>query len=97
MALDLQDVLGRVRSGGLVLGVQHICRLRRVIFDPVAIELGRSLGTAGRSVIGIWLALLQAGGASFHLLEDKMALSLVGSVAMTLVLIIWQKPGRYRG
>jgi|TARA_R110000850_G_scaffold29474_1_gene81378 hypothetical protein len=48
-------------------------------------------------VIGIWLALLQAGGASFHLLEDKMALSLVGSVAMTLVLIIWQKPGRYRG
>ncbi len=53
-----------------MLGVQHICRLRRVIFDPVAIELGRSLGTAGRSVIGIWLALLQAGGASFHLLED---------------------------
>lgn len=35
--------------------------------------------------------------ASFYLPVDKMIWSLVGTVAMNLVLIIWHKPGRYRG
>ena len=35
--------------------------------------------------------------AACYLPLDKMAWSLVGTVAMNLILIIWHKPGRYRG
>jgi len=35
--------------------------------------------------------------AGFFLPLEKMAWSLIGTVAMNLILIIWHKPGRYRG
>jgi hypothetical protein len=35
--------------------------------------------------------------AAFYLPSEKMAWSLVGTVAMNAILIIWHKPGRYRG
>ena len=86
--------------GGTLLGMGILCLARH----------NASMGGTGALVLwiqrrfsinaGIAQLVCDAGlflVASVYLPVEKMVWSLIGTVAMNLVLITWHKPGRYRG
>lgn len=95
----IDPVIGWV-VGGTLLGMGILCLARH----------NASMGGTGALVLwiqrrfsinaGIAQLVCDAGlflVASFYLPAEKMVWSLIGTVAMNLVLITWHKPGRYRG
>lgn len=86
--------------GGTLLGMGILCLARH----------NASMGGTGALVLwiqqrfsinaGIAQLVCDAGlfvVASLYLPAEKMVWSLIGTVAMNMVLITWHKPGRYRG
>lgn len=98
-AAGIDPALGWV-IGGTLLGMGILCLARH----------NASMGGTGSVVLWIQRRFSINAGisqlicdcllfivAAFYLPRDKMIWSLIGTVAMNLVLIIWHKPGRYRG
>ncbi|MFW3895755.1 YitT family protein [Pseudomonas bharatica] len=86
--------------GGTLLGMGILCLARHDASmggtGSVVLWVQKRFGiNAGISQLACDCILFLV--ASFYLPVDKMIWSLVGTVAMNLVLIIWHKPGRYRG
>jgi uncharacterized membrane-anchored protein YitT (DUF2179 family) len=86
--------------GGTLLGMGILCLARH----------NASMGGTGSVVLWIQRRFAINAGicqlaldavlfaiASLYLPTDKLLWSLIGTVAMNLVLISWHKPGRYRG
>lgn len=100
--LNLSGIHSGIGSvlGGTFLGMGILCLARH------------NASVGGTGAIALWIQRrfsINAGVsqlvcdcmlflvAAFYLPSEKMAWSLVGTVAMNAILIIWHKPGRYRG
>ncbi|QHG65869.1 YitT family protein [Pseudomonas putida] len=86
--------------GGTLLGMGILCLARH----------NASMGGTGSVVLWVQRRFAVNAGvsqlvcdcilfiiAAIYLPQEKLVWSLIGTVAMNLVLIIWHKPGRYRG
>ncbi|MFV3326758.1 YitT family protein [Pseudomonas sp. NY15372] len=98
-ASGIDPALGWV-VGGTLLGMGILCLARHNASmggtGSVTLWIQKHFGiNAGLAQLACDCILFIV--AAFYLPAEKMAWSLIGTVAMNLVLIRWHKPGRYRG
>jgi len=100
--LNAQGISGSLASvvGGTFLGMGILCLARHNASmggtGALTLWLQRSYSiNAGKSQLMFDLVLFAI--ASFFLPWNKMLWSLVGTMAMNAMLIVWHKPGRYQG